>query len=55
MDLNHDTRHLCTRFRNDGIKAMSRGILGGEQEIKCTSTCNRDQVCLFKQNEKTTI
>ena len=25
----HDTRHLCTRFRIDGIKAMSRGISGG--------------------------
>ena len=27
------TRHLCTRFRIDGIKAMSRGILGGKRAI----------------------
>ena len=27
IDLIHDTRYLCTPFRIDGIKAMSRGIL----------------------------
>ena len=26
IDLIHDTRNLLTRFRSDGIKAMSRGI-----------------------------
>ena len=26
IDLIHDTHHLCTRFRIDRIKAMSRGI-----------------------------
>ena len=26
VDLIHDTRHICTRFRIDGIKAMYRGI-----------------------------
>ena len=29
IDLIHDTRHLCTRFRNNGVKAMSRFISGG--------------------------
>ena len=28
------SRHLCTRFRIDGKKAMSRGISGGNQKIK---------------------
>ena len=27
IDLIHNTRYLCTPFRIDGIKAMSRGIL----------------------------
>ena len=30
----HDTRHLCTRFRIDGIKAMSSGISGGKQVMR---------------------
>ena len=30
----HDTRHLCTRFRTDGIKAMSSGISGGKQVMR---------------------
>ena len=29
-----DTCHLCRRFRIDGIKVMSRGILGGKQVTK---------------------
>jgi len=28
IDLIHYTRHLCRRFRIDGINAMSRGISG---------------------------
>ena len=31
IDLIHDTRHLCTRFRMDGIKAMSRGYPGANK------------------------
>ena len=31
VDLPYDTCHLCKRFRIDGIKVMSRGILGGKQ------------------------
>ena len=27
IDLIHDTRHLGTRLRTDGIKAMSRGLI----------------------------
>ena len=34
IDLIHDTRHLCTRSRTDGIKAMSRGFSGSKQEKK---------------------
>ena len=30
----HDTRHLYTRFRIDGIKAMSSGISGGKQVMR---------------------
>ena len=30
----HDTRHLCTRFRFDGIKAMSTGISAGKQVMR---------------------
>ena len=33
IDLLHDTRHLCMRFRIDGMKAMSRGISEGKQKI----------------------
>ena len=45
MDLIHDTHHLCTRSRIDGIKAMSRG--------KFANTSNRGRLCLFSQNETT--
>ena len=31
IDLIHDTRHLCTRLRHDGIIAMSRGFSGGKE------------------------
>ena len=34
LDLIHCTRHLCTRFRVDGIKALSRDISGDKQVIK---------------------
>ena len=47
MDFIHDTRHLCTRFRADGVKAMSRGISGGKQVIKFANTSNHGRVCLF--------
>ena len=51
IDLIHDTRHLCTRSKIDGIKAMSRGISRGKQVIKFTNTCNRGRVCLFYQKD----
>ena len=41
IDLVHDTCHLFTRSRIDGIKAMcSRGISGGKQVIKFANTSN---------------
>ena len=54
IDLIHDTRHLCTPFRIDGIKAMSGGISGGKQKIKFANARNCGLLCLFSQN-KTTI
>ena len=41
IDLIHDTRHLCTRLRTDGIKAMSRGFSGGKQVINFSNARNR--------------
>ena len=38
MEHFHNTRHLCRRFRTDGIKAMSRGISGGKEVIRFTNT-----------------
>ena len=40
IDLIHDIRHLRTRLRSDGIKAMSCGISGGKQKIKFANTRN---------------
>ena len=37
IDLIHDTHHLCTRLRTDGIKVMSRGFSEGKQVIKFAS------------------
>ena len=45
IDLIHDTRQLCTRSRTDRMKAMSRGISGVKQVIKCLNTSNRGRVC----------
>ena len=47
LDLIHYTRHLCTRARIDGIKAMSRGISGGKQKITFANARNRGRLCLF--------
>ena len=51
MNLIHDTRHLYTRFRIDGIKAMLRSISGGKQVIKFDNTSNCSRVLLFYQNK----
>ena len=53
IDLIHDTRHLCTRSRIDGIKAVSRCISGGKQVIKSANMSNHGRVCSFYQNETT--
>ena len=47
IDLIHYTRHLFTRFRIDGRKAMSRGMSGGKQKIKFANARNRGRLCLF--------
>ena len=36
-----DTRHLCTRSRTDGIKAMSRGFSRGKQVKMIANGRNR--------------
>ena len=41
------------RFRIDGIKARSRGISGGKEEIEFANTSNRGRVCSISQNETT--
>ena len=50
IDLIHATRQLYTRLKVDGIKVISRGILGGKQVIKFANTRSRGRVCLFYQN-----
>ena len=50
IDLLHATRQLYTRLRIDGIKVISRGILGGKQVIKFANMSSRGRVCLFYQN-----
>ena len=51
MDVIHDTRHLCTCFWTDKIKARSRGISGGKQKIEFANARNRGRLCLFSLNE----
>ena len=41
IDLTHDTRHLYTRARTDGIRAILVGFAGGKQVSKSTDTRNR--------------
>ena len=41
-----------TRFRTDGIKAMSRGISGGKQKVKFANERNRGRLCLFSLNDE---
>lgn len=54
IDLIHDTRHLRTRFRNDGIKAMSRVFSWGKQVREFAKARNRGRIYLFwtKENEE---
>ena len=48
LDLIHDTPHLCTCFRVDGIKAMSRDISWEKQVIKFSNTSKRGRICFNK-------
>ena len=52
IDLIHNTRHLCTCFRIEGLKAiMSSGILGGKQKMEFGNARNRGRLCLLSQKE----
>ena len=55
IDLLHATCQFYTRLRIDGIKVISRGILGGKQVIKFANTRSRGRVCLFYQNDLISI
>ena len=56
LDLIHDTPHLCTCFRVDGIKAMSRDISWGKQNFPIRVdavelvSIKRDDYLIFMQN-----
>ena len=52
VDLIPDTRHLCTRFRIDEIKAHVV-FQGGKQKIKFADVRNHGRLCLFSHNETT--
>ena len=54
IDLIHHVRHLCTRSRIDGIKAMSRGISGGKQVIVVEFLYSIKMKRQFRSNEKCT-
>ena len=61
MDLFHDTRHLCIRLRNDGIrlrtdvrKATLRGFSWGKQELKFANTSNLGSGLFILDNRKWT-
>ena len=41
IDLIQDTRHLCTRLRNDGRAMMSRSFSGGKHKMKFANARNR--------------
>ena len=52
IDLTHDTRHLYTRARTDGIKAMLGGFAGGKQVSKSTARYKKSQLILFILDRK---
>ena len=51
FDLTHETHHPCTRFRIDGIKAMSRGISGNKQKMKFANAWDRGRLYLFSKTQ----
>ena len=55
IDLIHDTHHLCTRSRTDGIKAMSRGFSGGRQKKNIAKGRNRSGIYCSRQQETKTF
>ena len=46
-ELIYGARYLWTRFRIDGIKAMSLGISGGKEVLKFANTSNRGRLKQF--------
>ena len=52
IDLIHNARQLRSRFRINGITAISRGISGGKQKKKLVNARNRGRLCVFSQNEE---
>ena len=46
-ELIYDARYLCTRFRIDGIKALSLGISGEKGVLKFANTSNRSRLKQF--------
>ena len=42
---------LYMRLGTNGIKAMSRGFLGGKQVTNFSNTRNRGRICLFLTTE----
>ena len=54
IDLIHDIRHLYTRLKTDGLKAMSRGFSGCRQADKICRYKKLRGDCLFQEtnNEK---
>ena len=55
IDLIHDTRHLFTRLRNDGMKPGNVASSGGKQMKEFANTSNRGRVCLFYRKETTIL
>ena len=53
IDLIHDAYHLCTHFRNDGIKANIKWYFRGQTNVKIAIARNRGPLCLFSQNRTT--
>ena len=51
-DLIYDSCHLCTHFRTERRKAMSRGFSGGKQVIKSANLYKKSRRSLFILDDK---
>ena len=52
IDLIHDTRHLCTRLRTDGIKVTSRACFLRGQASDKICQCKKSRSSLFILNNR---